>query len=237
MKTSIRFLSCLCALMLLCAGASAELAWPAMSTPGQQLLQAYVETVNMNQSQQGAGLINSIFECYSSFAVMGVTAQDGSSMPEGLELTFTLNQDSLDTLQLRVSDPSRFAAMAASCIQAASPDAVTLAEALEAPAARAKQAAENPGNSFEDEVIDLNGLAPRVYYAYYPNQYRDGVNWLQMTLIFPLPGADDADVITAETPAPAGSEEYEGYEYDGGTHLEIFVTATPEPDSPAGEQN
>ena len=28
---------------------------------------------------------------------------------------------------------------------------------------------------------------------------------------------------------------YEGYDYDGGTHLEIFTTATPEPDSAAAE--
>lgn len=226
-----------CALMLLPVTALAAIEWPALTTAGQQQLVDYIERVNQNQSQQNRGWINSLFEFYTTFAVLGMTSLDMAEIPEGVELSFTLNNDSIDTLQLRVNDPTRFANLAASCIQAASPGAITLEDALADPTAHAEKAMKKPSNSFEDEIIDLNGTAPRVYYAYYPNQYRDGVNWLQMTLIFPLPGSTDASV--AVTPVPPAADpnlEYEGTGYDGGTHLEIFLTPTPEPDSPAGEQ-
>lgn len=224
------------ALLLLPVAALGDMIWPEPLTPGQQNLKSYVERVNQNQSQQNRGWVNSIFECYSTFAVLGMTTLDMAEIPEGVELSFTLENDSLDTLQLRVNDPTRFAALAASCIQAASPTAITLEEALKDPTAYADKAIKNPANSFEDEIIDLNGMTPRVYYAYYPNQYKDGVNWLQMTLIFPLPGADDAAVFTTETPPPLDQDaEHPVYDYDGGTHFEIFTTATPEPDSPAME--
>ena len=233
----IRLLALAGALALLPLSALADIVWTDLSTPGQQQLKAYIDLVNQNQSQQNRGWVNSLFECYPTFAVLGMTTLDMAEMPEGVELSFTLNQDSLDTLQLRVNDPTRFAALAASCIQAAAPGAMTLDDALAEPTARAEQAIAAPSNSFEDVVDDLNGESPRVYYAYYPNQYRDGVNWLQMTLIFPMPGAADSTVVTATTPEPSAStEEYDGYDYDGGTHLEIFLTPTPEPDSPAGEQ-
>lgn len=232
-----RLCALLCALLLLPASALGEISWPEPLTTGQTLLREYIDRVNQNQSQQNRGWVNSMFECYPTFAVLGMTALDMAEVPEGVELSFTLNSDSLDTLQLRVNDPTRFASLAASCIQAASPTTSTLEDALADPTAYAEKAISNPGNSFEDTIDDLNGLTPRVYYAYYPNQYRDGVNWLQMTLIFPLAGSAEASATTPEPPPSADpSLEYEGYDYDGGTHLEIFVTATPEPDSPAGEE-
>lgn len=231
-----RICALVCAL-LLPLSATAELIWPANLTAGQAELKAYIELVNQNQSLQSRGWVNSLFECYPTFATMGMTSLDMAEIPEGVELTFTMEGGHLDTLQLRVNDPTRFAALAASCIQAASPDVTTLEAALKDPAYHAGKAIEAPGNSFEDTVDTLNGPAPRVYYAYYPNQYRDGVNWLQMTLIFPLPGYGEAAVAATSTPAPADSGlEYEGYDYDGGTHLEIFTTPTPEPDSPAGKR-
>ena len=61
------------------------------------------------------------------------------------------------------------------------------------------------------------------------------MSWLQLTLIFPLAGYGNAMISATPTPPPASSAEYEGYDFDGGTHLEIFTTATPEPDSAAGE--
>ena len=231
-----RICTLVCALLLPVA-AMAELTWPANLTAGQAELKAYIELVNQNQSLQSRGWVNSLFECYPTFATMGMTILDMAEIPEGVELTFTMEGDHLDTLQLRVDDPTRFAALAASCIQAASPDVTTLEEALKDPTYHANKAIEAPANSFEDTVDTLNGPAPRVYYAYYPNQYRDGVNWLQMTLIFPLPGYGDAAVAATQTPPPADPTlEYEGYDYDGGTHLEIFTTPTPEPDSPAGKR-
>ena len=236
MTTMVKRICALVCALLLPVSALAELVWPASLTEAQAQLKTYIELVNQNQSQQSRGWINSLFECYPTFAVLGMTTQDMAGIPEGVELYFTMEGGALDTLQLRVNDPTRFAALAASCIQAASPHTMTLEEALVDPTYHAEKAMKAPTDSFADVVDALNGLTPRVYYAYYPNQYRDGVNWLEMTLIFPMPGADEAAVAATSTPAPVDStEEYEGYDYDGGTHLEIFTTATPEPDSPAGE--
>lgn len=236
-----RILALLCAL-LLPAAALGDILWPTPPAEGQAELQAYIDQVNQNQAQQNHQTINSLFECYPTFASLGITAQDMSEIPESVEMVFTLDTGHLDTLTLRVSDPSCFAALAASCIQAASPE-TSLEEALADPAYHANRATNSPTNSFEDTVELINGLAPRVYYAYYPNQYKDGVNWLQMILIFPLPEAEGSSL--SATPVPDKEQSwidaeydtaYEGYDYDGGTHLEIFTTATPEPDSPAGEK-
>ena len=225
-----------CALLLLPVFSLAEIIWPEPLHEGPARLKNYIELVNQNQSLQNRGWINSLFECYPTFATMGMTTFDMAEIPEGVELFFTMENGFLDTLQLRVNDPSRFASLAASCIQAASPDVISLEDALADPAAHAEKAMQNPRDSFEDEVDLLNGLTPRVYYAYYPNQYRDQVNWLQMTLVFPLPGAGESAVAVTPTPRPADTEqEYDLTDYDGGTHLEVFTTATPEPDSPAGE--
>lgn len=232
-----RICALICALALVPMAAGAEIVWPGEKTEGQRLLRAYVERVNRNLGEMNRGQINSIFEYYTTFAVLGVTNLDMMEIPDGVELSFSLYNDSLNTLQLRVNDPSRFAPLAASCIQAASPTAITMEDAMKAPTERAKRAQDAPDNSFEDAIDYGNGMAPRVYYAYYPNQYRDGVNWLQMTLIFPLAGASDAGVFVTSSPDSAGSDAmYEGYDYDGGTHLEIFTTATPEPDSAAAEE-
>ena len=231
-----RLWTLLCALLLLPAAVLAELTWPEGATGGQQALQAYIARVNDSLAQLGSRQVNSIFECYAGFAVLGVTAKDMAEVPEGVELTFTMNEDSLSQLQLRVNDPACFTALAASCIQAASPEAMTLQDAMITPASHTARAQGEPANSYEEPVITGPGDAPRTYYAYYPNQYRDGVNWLQLTLIFPRSDAQAAAAIGAVTPPPADSEqEYEGTGYDGGIHLEVFVTPTPEPDPFGGE--
>ena len=89
---------------------------------------------------------------------------------------------------------------------------------------------------------EMNGTIPRVYYAYKPNEYHDGANWLQMTLIFPLEGAWDGEGLIVGTEedreyVPEDADpDYEGYmSSDDYTHLEVFETATPEPDSAAAE--
>lgn len=235
-----RILALVCAL-LLPAAALGELLWPEELDAGQLALQAYIGQVNANQLQQGASTVNSLFECYSPFATLGITAQDMAEIPEGVEMAFTLENGYLDTLTLRASDPATFAALAASCIQAASGE-TSLQEALADPTYHANKASAAPNDSFEDAVELTNGLAPRAYYAYYPNQYKDGTSWLQMTLVFPMPGAEGSSLATTPQPDAADTQSdmdmdaaYDGYEYDGGTHLEIFTTATPEPDSPAGE--
>ena len=215
-----------------------EIAWPAATTAGQQALIDYIAQVNANLQTLGAGQINSLFDYGVSTVVLGVTAVEDAEIPESVEITVQLYDNTLNTLELRCSDASRFTNLAAACIQAASPDTITLADASKTPAQYARKAMANASNSFADEVQPLNGPSARTYYAYYPNQYHNGVNWLQMTLVFPLVGYDEAGVYA--TPAlntDNGNVEYEGYQpTDDLTHFEVFTTATPEPDSPAGEE-
>ena len=178
-----------------------------------------------------------MFELYGSGATLGITAMPQAEIPEDVELTFTLYADSLNTLVLRVSDADRFPKIAGACIQAAAPEGQTLEEAVQNPQQHADKAKANPGNSFEDTVVTLNGSSVRVYYAYYPNQYHDGVNWLQMTLIFPVAGYENGSVLATDAPAEATAEkEYQGYSSsDDWNHLEVFEQATPEPGSPAAD--
>lgn len=228
-------------ILLLPLSALAELQFPS-DTAGQMQLQHYIDQVNANLTALGQTEINSRFECYTGFATLGVTAQPDADTPEDVELTFLLYDDCLSSLQLRVSTPEKFAALAGSCIQAACGDTMTLEAALTDPTRYASKVLSEPDNSFEDEVDTLNGTSVRTYYAYYPDQYSNGVDWIQLTLIFPIGGVSSATVTATQTPPPSGygyydnNEDtgYEGYEYDGGTHLEVFTTATPEPDSAAG---
>ena len=129
---------------------------------------------------------------------------------------------------------------------------MTQEESLKKPTERAKKAAEAPQNSFSDHEFDiyaekeqeiLNGEKPQTFYAYYPDQYHDGENWLQLMIIFPLEGywneetgvLNDED-IKGEDRDSDQSEEYDGYySTDDYEHLSVFTTATPEPDSPAAE--
>ena len=239
MKTSKRYSACLLAMMLavclLCSSALAELPWQTATTTGQQKLQEYITRVNENLQSLGAQTINSLFFEGTEQAVLGVTGADNADIPEGVEITISMYTDSLNILQLRCSDTSQFANLAGACIQAANPNTLTLSEAVASPAEYAKKAMADPGNSFEEEVQELNGTSPKAYYAYYPNQYHDGVSWIQMTLVFPMAGYDEAGVYGTPVPTTEDDEEYEGYNpSDDLTHLEIFTTATPEPDSPAG---
>lgn len=235
-----RFVLMLMMCLALASSASARtIAWPAAETEGQRQLQAYMALVDENLTAQGQSTFNTLFECYATFACLGVTAQDNAEVPEQVELSISLYEDSINVLQLRVSDPARFAPLAASCIQAVSPSVMTLSDALASAQPYATKAQSAPLNSFEEPVDEMNGNAPRAYYAYYPNQYQDNVNWLQLTLIFPMAGSCDAALYTlpSATAAPAASDEYEGYNpEDSYPHLEVFLQETPEPDSPAGEQ-
>ena len=238
----LRVLAVMLALALPMVSASASLAWPDELTPVQEQLRAYVQRVNDNLAACGQQQINSLFELYPTYAALGVTGQDGAMMSEGIELAFTFSASSLSVLTLSVSDMGRFAAIAASCMQAASADNLLLQDAVAAASTYAFLAQQEPNNSYEEPADLTPGAAPRTYFSYYPNQYYDGVNWLQMTLVFPLPGYSDSLAFT--TPAPdtvTGETPYEGYldDYiprDDYVHFEVFVTATPEPNSPASER-
>ena len=232
----------LLALMMTTATALAELNWPRLTTPGQEQLQAYVARVNEKLTAQGQQAVNSIFELYETFVTMGVTASDNAEIPEDIEMTFLLSDEGPLSLQLRASDPGRFAAAAAACIQASSPSAITLEVALAGATGYVQRTLNAPYTAFADEVNDMQGPSPRVYYAYYPNQYSDGVDWRQLTLIFPLPGSEDAPLaVTPEPDSAMGVDQNELYSMnthtyeEGYSHLDVFLTPTPEPDSAANE--
>ena len=229
----------LLALMMMTGIALAELNWPPLTTAGQQQLKEYVARVNEALLSQGRGPINSIFEMYGTFVTMGITGMDNAEVPEDVEMTFLLKEEGVASLQLRVSSAEKFAAVAACCVQASSPTAITLEAAQAEVNAYVQRTVELPYTAFEDPVDALQGISPRLYYAYYPNQYSDGVDWRQMTLIFPLPGSEDAPL--AVTPMPDGARDIDGNELfnmntntyeEGYDHLEVFVTETPEPNSP-----
>lgn len=220
--------------LCLCPVLSGAYTLPA-ATPGQAALARYLNAANGNLAALGLQPVNSLFECYESFAELGVTSADDSDTPESVTLTFTLSRDGLNTLLLRCRDLSSFPGYAAACLQAASAAGTTLEEAMKVPAEKVQAAMSSPANSFEEPVSELSGARSRAYYAYFPNQYHDGDNWIQLTLVFAVPGSEDASVYSVTSEATAEiADEYEGFlpvdEYD---HYEIFSTATPEPDSAA----
>lgn len=236
-----RFATLLLVLMMTLTSALAELPWPAARSEGQKALQSYVEQVNLNLSAQGLPGVNSLFECYETFATLGVTSQDNAEVAESIELTFVMGEEGVRQLQLRVSDFSRFPQAAAACIQAASPEGIDLTAAQAEPARYVQRAQSAPYTLFEDEVDQTQGPALRAYYAYYPDQYSDGVNWLQLTLIFPLPGSGGAGIVVTPEPEALpqdsddemyGTNTYYDEDFE---HLEIFLTPTPEPDSAAND--
>lgn len=221
------------ALMLIAGSAGAELNWPTPLTDGQTLLRAYIERVNEDLAALGEAPVNTLFECYSGFASLGVTAQPGAEVPEDVELIVTMSGAGLQLLTLRVSSIDRFAPLAAACIQAASPDTLALTDTMATPAAYAKRAQQEPGNSFADDVNPIQGDQVRTYYAYAPNEYKDGVNWLTLTVVFPWQGVQSSGIYVTPTPATDRdnqTEEYQSELMDDYTHFEVFITATPSPD-------
>jgi len=228
------------ALLFLASGAMAAMAWRT-ETPAQELLKEYITRANQFLAEQGEQEINSLFELYTRFAELGITAHPDAGQAEDVQIHVELFYDALNRLELRTSDLSRFSRIAAAFLWALSPETTSVEEALQVPAERANQALKEPSTSFEDEVEELNGTVSRVYYAYRPDQYRDGDNWMEMTIVFPLSGYGlDGGVVTGvtETKGPDTysdhDAEYEGYfSQDDYSHLEVFPSATPEPDSAA----
>ena len=237
-----RLILLIVALLIVSASGTAELKWK-QDTQGQKLLKTYIENVNDLLLSEGEQPVNSLFEMYRGFAVLGITREDNAETPEGVEITVNLYQETINSLELRVSDTSRFAVVAAAFICGMSPDTMSVKDCIKDAAALAERAVREPDNSYRETVEELNGTLPRIYYSYLPDEYQDGVNWLQMTIIFPLEGYWDGTSIggsSKETNAPdtysENSEGYEGYySEDDYQHYEVFVTATPEPDSAAAE--
>ena len=241
----------LCALLLallltLAAGSTiAELKlWE--DTPAQKALKTYIANVNSFLAENGEFELNHIFDQQDSVVELGITYTEESYIPEGVDVIVYLYYGSINYLKLRVSDLARIPQIAGAFLQALNPQTMTKEEALKVPKQRAQAAVNNPIGPFEDEVEEemLNGTSPRTFYAYYPNQYHDGVSWMQLLIIFPMEGFWDEEtgIITpsTETDAPYvdsdQAREYEGYySSDDYEHLEVFSTATPEPDSAAAE--
>jgi hypothetical protein len=220
-----------------------DMAWKS-DTPGQLVLKAYIESVNTYLADEGEMTVNRIFEMYPSLAVLGITNHGDEEAPEGVEITVNLLEERIDRLQLRVSDdPERFSVIASCMIRALYGETISAEDALKTPEELAKKAVQSPFNSYQEPVDELSGRIPRFYYAYYPDQYHDGQNWLQMTVIFPMDTAWNGSEMIIGTPdentiSPVedAAEDYEGYfSRDEYTHLEVFMTATPEPDSAAAE--
>ena len=232
----------LLAVMMICSVAFSDMQWK-QETPAQQILKQFVEETNRVLTEQGEQPVNSLFEMYNGLAILGITGEPDAETPEGVEITVRLFYDSLDMLELRVNDIARFPGIAAALIRAMYGENDPGEKLLEVPAARAEQARLEPAKSYEEPVDDMNGTMPRIYYAYYPDQYHDGVSWMQMTIIFPMVGAwDGGNVLLGRTdekgvdPDSGASEDYEGYySQDDYSHFDVFTTSTPEPDSAAAE--
>ena len=222
---------------------TAEQAWKT-DTPAQSILKAYIESANQFLTENGEKTVNRVFEIYPTIAVLGITEKPDAETPEGVEITATLLNDRIDWLQLRVSDDAeRFTVIATCLIRALYGDNITAEDAVKGPSELAAKVKKSQKNSYEEPVEELSGRIPRFYYAYYPNQYHDGRNWLQMTIIFPMEAVWNGNEMIVGTPEERGidpesgvSEDYEGFfSEDDYTHFEVFVTATPEPDSAAAE--
>ena len=239
-----RSMAALAALLILFSliPAAAELPWPAALSAGQKQLQSYIETVNSNLAKQQMPPINSLFECWPALAVLGITQAEGAEAPENVEITVHLSEDSIDWLELRVSDIGRFPAIAAALIQAAAGDRVSLQDALKDPTAYARRVQKKPDYSFSEEAVTAKGEDLRTYYAYEFNPYGDDVNWLCMTLVFPWEYGNSGIMVTPvpelveekhRTAAEDEDPDYVGYyqPLDDAEHFDIFVTPTPEPDS------
>lgn len=218
----------------------------AVRTPAQKMLKAYLDNVNAFLAEAGEFEVNTVFDQTNDVTELGISDSGVMESAENANVTVTvyLYTDCINSLLLRVNDTARFPALASAFLRALNPKTMTREEALEVPTARARTAAADPQNSFRETVEELNGTVPRTYYAYYPNQYHDNVNWIQLTIIFPMDGFWDEEngIITGDpaTKAPSSDEDqdagYEGYySQDDYEHYEFFTTPTPEPESPAGE--
>ncbi len=229
------------------------------STPGQQRLKAYIEKVNTFLLENGEEEINKCFDQRNDLVELGVVSDpdsDNSYMPEDIVVTVNMHYDSLYYLILRVNSAERFPKIASAFLRALNPQTMTQADSMKTPIEKASRAVSNPNNSFADVEFDkyaeketeiMSAEKPQTYYAYYPNQYQDRVNWMQLMIIFPVAEYWDAEngVITAGEEDAAKPyvdnmlpDGYEGYFADDYyEHYREETSPTPEPDSAAGEDS
>ena len=132
-----RILAVLAAFLLVPAASLAELRWKE-ETPALTFLKQYTESINKLLTEHGESPVNSLFSVYARETVMGITEKDNAEIPEAVEITVKMYYDTLNSLELRVSDIRRFPVIAAAVVKAFYGDAMTwedaqaLAEALRA---------------------------------------------------------------------------------------------------------
>ena len=237
-----RFFLLLAAIILISSTAYAGIDWPE-ETAGEKILKQYIENVNAYLEQRGESAVNRGFEIYPGFAVLGITLSDDAEIPEDVEITVKMSDDTLDSLELIVRDVPRFSVIASSFLRALFPDNPDSADSVSIPAEKAQQALRNPEIPFGEDVSTDKGDTFRIYYNYYPNRYNSGQNWLVMTIVFPHRALWDYSSILTVTeeekvyiPDEEIGEAYEGYYSDDDySHFDVYVTPTPEPDSAAAE--
>ena len=229
------------------------------NTPAQKMLKSYIENVNAFLLDNSEEQINKIFDQRDSVVELGVVLNpesDNSFMPEDVTVTVYMYYDCINYLLLKVNNAQRFPKIAAAFLQALNPKTMTREQAMKIPTERASKAIKSPQNSFEDVEFDkyadketaiMNAEKPQTYYAYHPNQYNDGVNWIQLMIVFPMAEYWDLEegVITKEEEEEEKPyidnmqpEGYEGYfAEDYFEHYHEYTSPTPEPDSAAGEDS
>ncbi len=214
---------------------------PAAADPalleGQRAAVTYLNTVNALLAEQGVKPLDTLYELYPTFASVGLHGED--SAYKTAELFLQMSESGVVSLQLRVCDSAQFVKLAGACLAACGPAGLSMADGMAAVQPYADLVQREPANSFEESVTsELQGNQLRMYCAYFPNEYLDGLNWLQMTLIFPRADSSIPGLVVEIAPQPVATPEdaIEGYfSQDNYTHFELFVTPTPEPDSAAME--
>lgn len=211
----------------------------------------YVARVNTVLTQQGSA--HQIAPCYEAYETYVSYGLDDADLPLHFSLELLLENGSITSLTLRMDTLSDFSTIGAALLHAASPETISFLDAFTAVDAYAELAdsliKSDSVSSFEEKIVLTQGEYTRIYGAFYPNQYHDNANWLQLTVIFPLSGSSGrlwtdgmptSPEEDADTTDNTDSDEISGYfPYDGynENHLEIFPQPTPEPDSAAMEPN
>lgn len=206
-------------------------------TEGQRAAVTYLNTVNALLAEQGVKPLDTVYELYPAFASVGLHGED--SAYKTAELFLQMSESGVVSLQLRVCDSAQFVKLAGACLAACGPAGLSMADGMAAVQPYADLVQREPANSFEESVTsELQGNQLRMYCAYFPNEYLDGLNWLQITLIFPRADSSIPGLVVeiAPQPVPTPEDAIEGYfSQDNYKHFETFVTPTPEPDSAAME--
>ena len=221
MRPRRRLLLFLILLCLTVRPAGSEMLWDESDFERAPAAETYVKQVNLSLLRAGVPQINTLFECYETFAVLGITQAPQAENVEDIEITLFLESGKIRRAELHLCDQASFVILAA---------AMTAIASGEAPAVSLKSFMDYPEK-----------FAKTIQQA--PNEYGDGTAWITYTLIFPR--ETEEKIGSFVTPPPEtekeiirdGTDDDGDYApYDEGTHLEIFVTPTPEPDSAAAEE-